>query len=279
MVPKPIDWRGDTGRSWAACIDALTRQLAPVTKIAMEVLTPQRGERILDLGCGGGATTARIAEAVGPQGRAVGIDVSPDLVAIARRAVAHLPQAEIVAGDAARHDFAPASFDALFSRFGCMFFADPPAAFAHLRRAIVPDGRAVLIVYTPMTENLWAAIPAAAAAELLGPAPPQPPSAPGPFGWADPAIFRPILAAAGFGDIDWHARDLEVEIGDGNDPDPVERAIRLVTTLGAVARRLDDAPEGSIERLAPILRRSLAPFVRDGAVRMPARIWIVTARA
>jgi SAM-dependent methyltransferase len=274
-----MDWAGEMGRSWAERVEAMERQLAPVAEIGIAALDPRPGERIIDLACGGGATTRAIAEAVGAGGHALGVDISPDLVPVARQKGAGLGQMEIVLADAAAYDFGGAPYDALFSRFGTMFFPDPPAALGHLRRALKPGGRAVFVVYTPPAENPWAAVPAAAATELLGPAAPQPPGTPGPFGWAETSVFEPILAAAGWRDVAWSEHDLELEIGAGDHPDPVERALALVTRLGTVARRLKDAPEGSEERLRPILARHLGAHVRDGWVRLGARIRVIRARA
>ncbi len=123
MAGDPV-WEGDMGRNWARLREATDRQLAEVGEAGLNLLNAKPGERVLDLGCGGGTTTLAIAGAVGPSGRVTGVDISPDLVAHARQRLEAFPHATVIEADAASHPFEPASHDALFSRHGCMFFTD-----------------------------------------------------------------------------------------------------------------------------------------------------------
>jgi SAM-dependent methyltransferase len=278
-MAEAAEWIGDLGRKWAARIEAMDRQLAPCGTVGLAELGPRPGERILDLGCGGGPTTLPIADAVGPGGHVTGADISPDLLAIARRRAAGRGNVDFIEADAGLHRFTPPPYDALFSRFGCMFFADPVAAFVNLRGALRPGARAVMVVWNDPKANPWAMVPARVAAEFLGPAEPMAPGAPGPFGWADPGIFGPILRGAGFSDVAWRAAPVEMEMGEGDDPDPVARAVSIACRIGPLGRRLADAPEGAEARLRPRLAEEFARYVRDGAVRVPGLLWVVTARA
>lgn len=289
-MAEAFEWGGQMGLEWARRVEALDRQLAPAGALGLAALAPRPGERILDLGCGGGATTARIVKAVGPGGAVTGIDISPDLLAVARARPGN-EAATFLEGDAQGWDFAAGAYDALFSRFGCMFFADPPAAYANLRRALRPGARVVLTVWRDLGANPWAALPAAVGAEVLGPAEDQflsaAPDAPGPFAWADPMIFRPILEGAGFTGLEWREEPITLQIGeaagdasgDTGEADPVARAVAMLMRIGPAARRLKGRPEADraavAERLAPVLE----PFVSDGWVRMPGLIWVIRARA
>ncbi len=173
-------WAGEMGRTWAGRAEALDRQLAPAGEAGLAALATRPGEHVLDLGCGAGASTAEIAGAVGPEGRVVGVDISADLLAIAR-ARRENAGVEFIEGDAARLPLGEAVFDAMFSRFGCMFFGDPPAAYAHLRTSLKPGARVVLVAWREIAMNPWAAVPVAVGAETLGPAePPAPGALPGP---------------------------------------------------------------------------------------------------
>nr|NIP77423.1 methyltransferase domain-containing protein [Xanthomonadales bacterium] len=172
-------WAGDMGREWSLRAEALDRQLAPAGEAGMRVLAPQPGERILDLGCGSGATTEALSRAVAPDGHVTGVDISADQIAVARARPGNAGAAFIV-GDAQNHPFEVATFDALLSRFGCMFFDEPVAAFTNLRRALMPGARAVLLAWRAMAMNPWAAVPTQVGAEVLGPVDPPPPGAPGP---------------------------------------------------------------------------------------------------
>ncbi|MEM7507604.1 MAG: methyltransferase domain-containing protein [Pseudomonadota bacterium] len=271
------DWAGDQGGKWANLVETMDRQLAPAAAPGVQALAPQPGERIIDLGCGGGPTSLMLAEKVGAAGRVLGVDISPDLLGIARRraeGVGHLAFAE---ADAGSHPFEAGGWDALYSRFGCMFFDDPPAAMANLRRALVPGGRAVLTVWAEPKRNPWAMLPARAAAEVLGPAEKMAPGAPGPFGWCEPAIFEPILAEAGFADVTFVEHQIEMQIGMDGSPDPVTRAVDLACAIGPLASRLRETPEAE-DQVRPILAELMRPHLRDDAVWLPGVIRVIAAR-
>ncbi|MEM7240492.1 MAG: methyltransferase domain-containing protein, partial [Pseudomonadota bacterium] len=122
------DWAGELGTKWATQIEPMDRMLAPATQHALDALGATAGERVIDLGCGGGPTSLKIADAVGQNGQVLGIDISPDLVAIARTRAAATSNARFEVADAGEHAFGEGDWDALFSRFGCMFFDVPAAA-------------------------------------------------------------------------------------------------------------------------------------------------------
>src|SRR5919202_367006 len=174
-------WNGTAADTWVAQQERLDRQLDPLGRAALRVLAPRPGEHVLDVGCGSGQTTLQLADAVGPDGRVVGVDVSSQLLAAARRR----PRPANVAfeqADAQTYAF-ERPFDAIYSRFGVMFFADPVAAFANLRRALKPGGRMAFVCWREEAANPMMTVPMAAAAKHLPPLPPpaQDAHAPGPF--------------------------------------------------------------------------------------------------
>ena len=120
--------------AWAEVREPLELQLAPLGRYALAALAPRPGESVLDIGCGGGETALALARAVAPNGTVVGIDLSPAVLAFAQRAAEGCERVRFVQADAQSFPFEPASFDAAFSRFGVMFFADPTAAFINIRR-------------------------------------------------------------------------------------------------------------------------------------------------
>jgi SAM-dependent methyltransferase len=277
-MAEAYEWAGRMGQEWARRVEEMDRQLAPAGVVGLEALAPRPGECILDLGCGAGATTALISAAVGPDGAVTAIDISPDLLAVARARPGN-QRAEFLEGDAQGWAFDPGAYDALFSRFGCMFFADPPAAYANLRQALRPDARAVLMVWNDLASNPWAALPARVASEVLGPTDPPAPGAPGPFAWADPTVFGPILKEAGFSGLEWREAPILLQVGETGEADPVTRAVAMLTRIGPAARRLKGQPEDVREALAERLAPALEPYVEDGWVRMPGLVWVVRARA
>lgn len=269
------DWAGRVGREWAAQDAALDGLLGPAGALGLARLAVRPGERVLDLGCGSGRTSAALAAA----GAVVtGIDLSPDLLALARAR----PGAEAVAfreEDSAAARFAE-PFDALFSRCGAMFFGDPPAAWAHLRAAMVPGGRLVAVAWGPAARNVWATLPLAAAEPVLGGAARAAiPAGPGPFAWAEPAAFAPVLAGAGWREVAWEGAETVARLGAGEEADPVARAVAFALRIGPLASRLRGFGEREKGAVARLLAESFAAHVRGGAVELPAFAWIVTARA
>jgi SAM-dependent methyltransferase len=263
-------WNGPAADTWVAQQERLDRQLDPLGRAALRPLAPRPGEHVLDVGCGSGQTTLQLAAAVGPGGRVVGLDVSSQMLAAARRrnASAHVAFGR---ADAQTHAF-DQPFDAIYSRFGVMFFADPVAAFANLRRALKPGGRMAFVCWRDEVANPIMTVPIAAAAKHLPPLPPpQDPDAPGPFALADSARLGRILEAAGFGAVAITPHD---EAIGGNDR---AGTLELALHIGPLGRYLREHPE----RLAAVVgavRTALEPFIVDGIARIPSATWIVTAR-
>jgi SAM-dependent methyltransferase len=265
-------WNEQAGPTWAELSPLLDRQIEAVGRRAVEALAPRPGERLLDVGCGCGATTLALAARVAPGGEAVGLDISRPMleVARARLAAAGVAGARFVEGDAEAFDFAPERFDGLFSRFGVMFFSDPPAAFGNLLRALKPGGRMTFACWRDMAENPWMTAPLAAAGSLLPAAEPGDPDAPGPFALADAGRVRRILEAAGFAEVT--IEPMDVQVG-GN---TLDDSLTLALRVGPLGARLREAPE-----LAPVagaVRAVLAAHLRGGVVLMDGAVWIVGAR-
>lgn len=268
------DWTGRTGVEWARRSDALERLLGPAGQEGLRYLSARPGERILDIGCGAGASTAALSEAVGTDGRVVGVDVSSDLLELARARVGHAENVTLIEADAQTADLRPKA-DALYSRFGSMFFDDPPAAFDHLANALRAGSRAVFVAWQEPARNQWASVPMTFAVEGVRPA--SPPTGPGPFAWADPEVFRPLLSNAGFRNVRHHAYEFMAEISEGDDPDPVLRAARFMVRIGPMAARLRGASDEAKAEAHAFLVKRLARHVKDDAVRLLASAWVIEA--
>jgi ubiquinone/menaquinone biosynthesis C-methylase UbiE len=191
------------GRVWVEHQALLDKIMAPIAEAVVEAAGPVNGERVLDVGCGSGATTFAAAWRTGPTGRAVGVDISGALVELARRRAGEegLEGVEFLLADAQTHVFAT-PFDAIVSRFGVMFFPDPVAAFANLRRALKPSGRLAFAAWRAPEENPLALVPLRAAAPFLPTLPAFEKDAPGRFAFADPDRVRRILEESGWRDRD-----------------------------------------------------------------------------
>src|SRR5215510_701031 len=200
--------------AWAEVRELLELQLAPLGRRGLAALAPQPGESVLDIGCGGGETALDLARAVAPEGTVVGIDLSAAVLAFAQRAAQGCERVHFIHADAQVFPFEPASFDAAFSRFGVMFFADPAAAFINIRRSLRPNGRLAFVCWRAVEENQLDILPLRAAYAHLPPQPAHDPDAPGPFAFANPDRIRGILERAGFGEVAITAHDEQVGSGD-----------------------------------------------------------------
>jgi len=228
---------------------------------------------VLDIGCGGGETSVDLARAVSPGGAVLGVDISRTLlkrVATPRVAALGLDIRFQVA-DAQTSDFGGERFDAVFSRFGVMFFSDPAAAFANILKALKPGGRLAFVCWRSPSENPRMTAPFKAVEHLLPPLPPSDPLAPGPFAFADPERVRSILDETGFGKI--AIRPYDAKVGGLSVEDSMLMAAQM-DPLGAVLRENPDLRPQVQDLVAAELQRQRGA---DGKVRMDAAIWVVTA--
>ena len=269
------EWIGRTGTEWARRGAALELLLDPPSDEGLRVLAPRPGERIIDLGCGAGPSTARLAETVTTTGRVLAIDISPDLIAQARERLGGSPQVTIAEADAEVYDFGAQPYDGLFSRFGAMFFDNPAAALGNVRSALKPGGRAVFVAWREAAINQWASVPLTFSTD--GAAPQGPRSGPGPFAWADPAVFTGALEGGGFRQIAAEPFEYMAEISEGDDPDPVVRAADFMMRIGPLAAKLRGATPEAKQEAREFLRHRLARHVSGSAVRLMASAWIITA--
>jgi len=269
-------WNGPGGQRWADRHATQEILLGPIADVLIDRARPKPGERVLDIGCGSGATTVAFAKAVAPGGFALGLDVSGPMLSQAREfAPKNLPL-DFVLADATVHRFDPASFDLLASRFGVMFFADPVASFANLRRALKPSGRLAFVCWREPRENPWMMTPLQAVYKHVPKLPPVGPEDPGPFAFASEERVMGILKDAGFADVAMEPHNLALDIAIGRG---LDAAVEGALQIGPASRALDGQPPEAREAAKISVREALEPFVRGQSVALPGSIWIVTAKA
>jgi len=269
-------WNSDATRRWVTEQARIDRLMADVTEAALAAAAPMPGEIVLDVGCGTGTTTLRLADAVGPSGQVLGVDISEQQLGLARQRVsdAGTTRVLLVLDDAATHDFAPESFDLCFTRFGVMFFADPVAAFRNIRRAMKPNGRLLLAVFRLGSENPWATASVAAIRHLVPPPPALGPEDPGQFSWSDPARVRHILNGAGFSKVALTPLDLLFTLG----ADAIEAA-EFATFIGQGARLLHGQPDETRQAARQAFEGFFKQHEGPGGVSLPGALWLVSAQA
>jgi SAM-dependent methyltransferase len=209
----------------------------------------------------------------------LGVDISPPMLAQARERVAGRPTIALALGDAQTYAFAPGAFDALYSRFGVMFFDDARAAFRNLRAAARSGSRLSFVCWQEMAKNPWAARPLEAVMRLL-PASAMPDmlkeGQPGPFFFSDPARVRAILGDAGWQDVSLEPVEMPLHLGGAATLDEV---VDYSLQIGPAARAMTDAPESLKPALEAALREALAPFAGPLGVFVDGAAYVVGARA
>lgn len=274
---KGEDWAGEMGARWLANLDRFEGMIAPIGAALLAQAAYQPGERVLDLGCGGGATTLAIAEAVGPEGTALGLDVAPMLVERAtQRAAAAGSTARFICADAATAMLDEPPFDRLFSRFGSMFFEAPVPAFTNLKAMLKPGARIDLAVWANPRDNLWMM-------EMMGVVrqhieiPPAIPRAPGPFAFEDLTYLEDVLTAAGFTNMAVAAHEGLQPVG--GPKASAEEATDFVLAAMAVGRVLEEHGPAVRDAARADLLDMFARHHREGeGVMLRAKAWLVTAR-
>lgn len=268
-------WSGTGGERWAKSIGRLDTEMRPLGLLALDALAPAPGSTVLEVGPGTGAATVELARRVGPSGQVIGVDISPPLLEIARRNVAEqdLRNVRLINADASTLTLdSPA--DAVFSRLGIMFFTDPVAAFANLRRCTRAGGRLGFVSWQSLADNPWFGAASNVLHQAVGLPVPQPdPHTPGVFAMADPGRVRWILEQAGWHDVRVSPQTHELTLSHEQAEERLASAVRWAPA------EFNAAPEEVRREATQRARAAIQAFERDGAVRFVRAVLIVTARA
>ncbi len=271
-------WNEQAGPAWVERQEQLDRLIEVHGLRALEAGAPARGERVLDVGCGCGATTLELARRVGAEGEVTGIDVSRPMLERARERAerSRIGGVRFLHGDAQTRSLPPRHFDLLYSRFGVMFFDDPVRAFGNLAASLDASGRLAFVCWQGPERNPWVTVPMLAAAKHLPPPTPPAPGEPGMFAFADPDRVARILASAGFDDAAFLDTELPVAPGAAG----LEEALAFLLEVGPLSRMLGAAENDETLRARALesVREALAPFETGGRFEMPSAAWVVSAR-
>jgi SAM-dependent methyltransferase len=222
-----------------------------VTPVLLGAAAARQGERLLDVGSGGGHLSLELASRVGPTGHIVGADLSEALVDLARQRAESTgtDNVSFVVADAQTDELALGPFDGAVSQFGLMFFDDPVRAFANVRRHLRSGGRLVFACWQAVERNPWHT--GRTLAPFVTPIPEAPPGTfvPGPFSLGDQSRTAAILAQAGFVDASHRDAELVVRASANAVGDP-----GLFGFMGV--------PPEEMERARSALDRHLAQFQR-----------------
>jgi ubiquinone/menaquinone biosynthesis C-methylase UbiE len=273
-------WDGPLYDRFVRFREIITTGLGMHGEAAMDLFPPQRGQRVLDVGCGFGDTTQVIAALVGAEGEAVGVDAAPRFIEGARReaAEASVANARFEVADVQLDDLG-GPYDLAFSRFGTMFFANPVAALRNVRSALEPGARLVMVVWRRREDNDWL-YRAQTIVENIVSRPEEhdePTCGPGPFSMAGADTTSDILLNAGFTDIELHRCERPIVIG--KDVDEAVDFVMALGPAGEILRLQGDRAAHLHDNVRAAVRDGLSEFAGTDGVRAPASTWIVSAVA
>ena len=259
--------------AWVEAQETVDRMYKPIEDLLVDVVMAGSPRRVLDVGCGTGATTLAIARRLGATGECVGADISEPMLDAARaRADRAGTPAIFIRADGETHPFDLSSFDAIMSRFGVMFFGDSVRAFANLRRAARSGGALRFVAWRSAEENPFMTTAERAAAPLMPNLPPRVPDAPGQFAFANARRVRDILAETGWAEIDIQAVDFECTL-------PEAELTWHATRFGPLGRVVHEADDRTRARVIDAVRAAFEPYVHGTEVRFIAACWMAAARA
>jgi SAM-dependent methyltransferase len=264
-------WNGPAGEAWVQGQQLLDGMFEPFERVLVEEAAGNAARRVLDVGCGSGATTLAIARSLGAGGECTGVDISEPLITLARARVVreNLP-AQFLCADAQTAQLPGASFDLVVSRFGVMFFEDPVQAFANLRRAARQGAKLRAITFRSPAENPFMTTAERAAAPFAPDLPPRKPGGPGQFGLADRTRTEGLLRESGWADIELRAIDVECRF-------PAAELETYMTRFGPVGMYVAQVDAPRRERIIHAVRGAFEQYVQGGEVRFTAACWLVCA--
>lgn len=270
-------WNGEAGAVWTQRQEQFDGMLEPWLPVLVGAAQIAPGERVLDIGCGSGATTLEAARLCGPAGTAVGVDLSAPMVERAReRAVAAgLGNTRFEVGDCQVDELPDQPHDVAISRFGVMFFDDPVAAFANVGEAMAPGGRLAVLTWAPLVQQDWLMVVVAALQHL-----PMPDlgeeGGPGMFSLAERERIISVLEAAGWSSVDVRAHERKTLVAGGG---AVDRAVDFLLATGPGRALVADAPdEATVDEVTDAMRTDLEEHVTPRGVELGGVALAITAK-
>jgi len=270
--PAASDWAAARAEKWRANLTGMEATLAPVDDPLIHALQLDRPCRIADVGCGGGGTTLEILRRA-PAGSIIrGFDISPALVESARNRITSADRGiTFEVANVATATQGP--YDRLVSRFGIMFFDDPPAAFSNLFRWLAPGGRIAFAAWGRATDNPWLSTVRDAVADVIEMPSPDP-EAPGPMRYGESDKLLTLLDRAGFAELD--VRDWRGTLAIGGGLPANDAASFALAAFSSFGEMLAEAGDSALNEARHSLATRFSRHQLDGAVRMDACVHIFT---
>jgi ubiquinone/menaquinone biosynthesis C-methylase UbiE len=260
----------NTAEAWHRWGAVLRAWLGPATEVMLDLAHIGAGSQVLDVAAGAGEPAITAAMRVGPTGRVVATDISSNILAFAEQAAAACGVGDIVETcvlDGEDLEFADATFDAILSRLGLIYFPDPQRGLAEMRRVLRPGGRAAILALGTPAMNAFVGVPVAIIRRRA-----RRPAAvcqPGPFSMGDPGVLKNALRAAGFQNVELHVIPAPVRLASANDCLRFERE-----SFAALHQMLLDVPAAEQEETWAEVGAALRQFEGPGGFVGPCELLV-----
>jgi len=269
-------WSGAGGDVWVDKQREMDIMLNPLGERAIQGLDLSGEIKILDIGCGCGATTLEIAKAV-TQGEVIGVDISEPMLERATKTASDmmLTNTSFQVKDVQVDEMPRSYFDVAFSRFGVMFFEDPFEAFKNINHSLKDNGQLSFVCWQHASLNPWQSLSIQVIKEFLDlPAPA--PKSPGPFAFEDKSYINEILTESGFRDIEIKDNQEDIVMFSGKS---IREACEDYLTINpVVTEMLKNSPTKLREEILEALIGKFSDFHNNDGLLFPSATWIVTAK-
>lgn len=266
-------WNQGEAMHWVQQSDRYDRQLQPFADALLDAAGLDERHRILDVGCGCGATTIAASRVVL---HATGADISAPMLDVARTRATGVENCEFVLADVQTAEFGIAAYDRVISRFGVMFFDDPLVAFSRVGQALRPGGQLTFVSWQPLEANEWLLAPGLAAAAHVELPAIDSGSGPGMFSLSDANRIADLLTGAGFGDVEVESINPTILLGGGG---TLDESLEFLLGTGIARALLEPAAPDARTRAIDAARDALVAHHEPGlGVQLGTGAWIVTAR-
>lgn len=263
----PVRFKQTTRDQWNSAAEAwdrwgplLHRWLGPSTQAMFDMIGLQAGDTVLDVAAGAGEQSVAAAKRVGPSGKVLATDISPDILEFAQRAAesAGLSNIETSVQDGESLDVPEGAFDVAISRVGLIYFPDQQQALQGIRRALKNGGKLGAVVYSTPENNKFFSVPVGIIRRRAELPPPQP-GQPGPFSLGSPGVIEEVFQRAGFRDIQTRLVDSPVIL-----PTAAECLRFEKESFGALHQMMDGLPPHEKEETWAEILEALSKFEKPG---------------
>ena len=194
-------WNKGIGQKWVKEDDSMNERFTILTKEFFSRANINKGDRILDIGCGGGITSFEASKLVGENGYVVGADISEILLDLAKKNYSYIKNLEFKYCDVQNYKFKKKSFNKVISRFGVMFFENPIEAFKNINDSIQDGGSLHFVCWTKVMENEFFTAATDIIIKHINKSFPEITRNPGPFAFSEEEYVKLILKASAFKNI------------------------------------------------------------------------------